>query len=453
MAVKSNTPCSESGIDWNFHLLSYGDPDAAYSNFINHFVKIFDNCFPLQKTSLKRKTSPRKPWITKGLIRSCCHKDKLYKQFKLLPNITNKTKFTSYRNKLNKLLRKAQNDYYAEKFRNFKSDVKQTWRLIRCILNNSNQIELYDRIKIGDKTVCDKHKIANEFNKYFINIGADLAKSCSDTGDSSEFKSFLNGDFKNSFSLYLTTPEEISDIVAGMPPKSSSGYDEIPMHIMKFVIPFIADPLSFIINSSFSNGIVPDHLKIAKVYPLFKSGDRCLLNNYRPISVLPSFSKIMEKLVYNRLMAYLTRHNILYDYQFGFRSHHDTTLAVIEMIDRITAAIDSKCYSLGIFIDLSKAFDSINHQILLEKLHHYGIRGIAHKWFLSYLTNRQQYVDINGYKSTRMKISCGVPQGSILGPLLFLIFVNDMANVSKLLHLILFADDTNIFYLTAILLI
>ena len=155
--------------------------------------------------------------------------------------------------------------------------------------------------------------------------------------------------------------------------------------------------------------------------------------------------QIIEKLVHKRLTTYLSDHNVLYKYQFGFRSHHDTTLAVIEMIDRISVAVDSKQYSLGIFIDLSKAFDSINQQILLDKLQHYCIHGIAHDWFASYLNSRQQFVDINGHKSLAMKISYGVPQGSSLGPLLFLIFANDVADVSKLLHFILFADDTNIF--------
>jgi len=158
-------------------------------------------------------------------------------------------------------------------------------------------------------------------------------------------------------------------------------------------------------------------MKMAKIYPLFKSGDRSLVINCGPISILPAFSKIIEKLVYKSLMSYLCDHNILYQYQFGFRPNHDTSLAVMEMVDQITAAVDAKKNSLGIFIDLS------------------------HDWFCSYLKNRQQYVDYKGCKSTLMNITCGVPQG----PLLFLIYINDIANVSNLLHLILFADDTNIF--------
>lgn len=184
---------------------------------------------------------------------------------------------------------------------------------------------------------------------------------------------------------------------------------------MKLAVTQLAEPLCKLINNSFSTGLVPDELKIAKVCPIYKNGDRAQFSNYRPISILPSFSKLYEKLVCNRLMNYLSKHSILHNNQYGFRSHHDTSMAVIDMVDKISAAMDSNEFSIGLFIDLSKAFDTLNHKILLQKLNHYGIRGVTLKWFESYLTNRYQYVEYNGVKSNLLKLTCGVPQGSVLG--------------------------------------
>ena len=182
-----------------------------------------------------------------------------------------------------------------------------------------------------------------------------------------------------------------------------------------------------------------------KCYLSSKKGSTNILSNYRPISVLSVLNKIFEKLLYKRLYKFLNKHNVLYKYQFGFRQGHSTSHALIEIMDNVRSAIDNDMYTCGIFIDLSKAFDTVNHAILLEKLHHYGIRGQTNKLFESYLTNRKQLVEIDKIRSTCKPITCGVPQGSVLGPLLFLIYINDMANKCPLGNIRLFADDTNIF--------
>ena len=167
---------------------------------------------------------------------------------------------------------------------------------------------------------------------------------------------------------------------------------------------------------------------------------------YRPISILPSFSKVFEKVVCLRLSNYLTSKCILSNNQYGFRQNHSTYMAILDMHNKISQSVDDREFSIGIFVDLSKAFDTINHDILLHKLEHYGIRGIALQWFKDYLSNRKQYVLYNNCSSKLLSITCGVPQGSILGPLLFIIYINDIVNCSNILHFILFADDTNIFY-------
>ena len=193
------------------------------------------------------------------------------------------------------------------------------------------------------------------------------------------------------------------------------------------------------------NGVVPSELKLAKVVPLFKSGDAMTLSNYRPVSVLPVFSKILERLMYTRLLAFINKHKILYKFQFGFRGGHSPHLALIYLIDKISNALENGDCVLGVFLDFSKAFDTVNHDILFTKLHHYGIRGVALDWFKSYLKDRKQYVCFNGTDSCTKYIRCGVPQVSILGPLLFLIYINDLASISDKIFTLLFADDSNLF--------
>ena len=327
-----------------------------------------------------------------------------------------------------------------------KSDMKSTWKVLNEVINKKKSkptISPLFKTNDNDNEISDPILIANKFCNYFTNIGPNLAKKIK---PSQSHRLFLSGCYSQSVFLDSVTSAEIVEIAKSFQPNKSAGYDKIPMSIIKQFINIIAEPLSHILNLSIASGIVPDDMKIACVIPLFKAGDRAIFSNYRPVSILPCFSKFLERAMYNRLLAYLDKFKILYDNQYGFRKNHSTSLALIDLYDKISDAIDRKETSVGIFLDLSKAFDTVNHEILFDKLEHYGIRGLPLQWIKSYFTNRTQFVQFNEHRSSPSAVCCGVPQGSILGPLFFLLYINDICNVSQLVETILFADDTNIFF-------
>jgi len=256
--------------------------------------------------------------------------------------------------------------------------------------------------------------------------------------------SYMNEKVKDSIFFKPTKEDEVLEIIRHLK-NSSSGHDLIDVKIIKAMQYEIVKPLVHIFNLSFTQGKIPDSLKIAKVIPIYKKGDRSLFSNYRPISVLPVFSKILEKLAYSRISSFLDKNQILTKHQFGFRKNRSTDLAIQTMVDTLHDVIENNDLMVGLFIDLSRAFDTISHDILLGKLDYYGIRGTPLNWLADYLKNRKQYVSYNNYNSSMANITIGVPQGSILGPLLFLLYVNDIVLVSDKLSYILYADDTNIF--------
>ena len=239
--------------------------------------------------------------------------------------------------------------------------------------------------------------------------------------------------------------EEVKNEIDKLDMNKAPGFDGITPNIIKHVASYIVKPLTDIYNKSFLHGIVPDKLKIAKVIPLYKRKERIYPGNYRPISVLSIFNKLMEKLMFHRLYNFLTKFDVLFQHQFGFREKHSTILALIEITDNIKEELDRGHSVIGTYLDLSKAFDTVKHSILLDKLKFYGIRGLAYKWFEQYLTGRQQLTYINGTYSNFREINSGVPQGSVLGPLLFLLYVNDITSCVVNHKLRLFADDTNLF--------
>ena len=278
---------------------------------------------------------------------------------------------------------------------------------------------------------------------FFTNIGQEYA----DKIPKSKFthNHYMKNKVTQIFFMASTDPYEISRCIDSLKPKKSCGHDFITSILLKHIKQEISHPLSVLINKSFSTGTVPNLLKLAKVIPVYKSKDKQLLNNYRPISLLPAVSKIIEKLVHKRLYCFLSSQSVFYTSQYGFRPCHSTAHAVNEFIDDTVTEFEKNKIQIGVCLDLSKAFDTIDHNILINKLNWYGIRGIALEWFTNYLKNRKQFIQYKNIKSSTQMVPCGVPQGSILGPLLFILYINDLANSLTNSKAILFADDTTIY--------
>ena len=240
-------------------------------------------------------------------------------------------------------------------------------------------------MKDSSGSYSNSTQIAKKLNNFFANVGPSLANKISQI----TYKEFLIGHYAKCFYLIPTSPTEVANLVHSLNNSKCEGFDGLCISPIKDTIHLIAAPLTHICDLSFSQGVFPDKLKTAKIFPIFKCDDSSLFSNYRPISILPCLSKVFEKLFYFRLSAFLEKFDILSPHQYGFRPHHSTTMAILEFVNNIYEGFESNEYTIGIFLDLKKAFDTVNHQILIDKLNFYGIRGIPLAWLTSYLDNRQ----------------------------------------------------------------
>ena len=419
-------------------------PSEAYSIFLRYFNNALEEAFPMKTVPRNRRSFKRDPWMTRGMLISSRNKITLYKKSKQNKCESYQVKYKMYNNIFNKLRRKLKRQYFNDALLKYRHDVKSTWDLLREAMGTKKtKVCFPDEICTNSDIITDKKQIAEEFNNFFINISSNIHSRL--PNHNSTPISFSQPQGIHTFFLDPIDPQDIIEVSKIIKPKLSAGFDNISSKLMKDTIDLTAIPLAHIINLSFETGIFPDDMKTAKVIPIFKSANPNQVSNYRPISLLPAYSKLMEKIVYKKLHSFLEYHKLLYKHQYGFRSKHSTVHPIIHFLNFCSEAHDHSPseITLSIFCDLSKAFDVIDHTILYEKLYRLGIRGSMLQWIRSYLTDRKQFVDIDGVKSSCKTVVHGVPQGSILGPLLFLLYVNDIQFASTA-TVLSFADDTTL---------
>lgn len=417
------------------------DCDRGLSIFVEGLTDAYNVCCPIKTKTISIKDK-LKPYINES-IKIDIKKRNAYWVLLNQKKIP-KAFYTNFRNFVTDQIRTSKSIYYANKFIEFKDDIKKTWSLINKIIqpDSSTKPNLVKSIIHNNVVHDDNIGISNAFNEYFSSVGSRISNSFnSNFDDHRKYLSDVN--ISHSFFFAPVSTREIELIINAMKGKTGD-INSLSSKIIKLLSPLISPILVTLINKSLESGVFPGILKVAKVVPLPKGGDKSQISNYRPISILPVISKIYEKVVYRRLYRFLENNNILYSQQYGFRSGRSTTQAIINHLQFIYNSIDAGSSVFSVFLDFKKAFDSVNHDILLSKLNIYGVRGIALDWFQSYLCQRNQYVFVNGVSSDCLNISCGVPQGSILCPLLFLIFINDIHRSSKFFNFTLFADDSTL---------
>ena len=433
---------SLKNVHWST-LYNIDDVNQAADFFSEKFLQNFKKCFPLQNINKDRKRFKLEPWFTKGLLTSRKEKYRLFKKWKSSGKDMDKKKFVLYRNLFNKIKQNAKRQYYATELSKTGRSSKKHWSILKtaCGLEKSTSNK---RIEIKDNKGClisDANLVGNTFNQYFSHIGKNTAAQIPKSQNN--FKKYMKT-HPNSVLFMPMGPWRFLDIVSTLSDKRTEDINEISIFLLRQVSDVIAEPLSYVFDLSIFNGIFPDCFKCSKVVPVYKKkGSKDDITNYRPISIVNSFGKILEKHVVDQILKFFLKENIMSDVQHAFLPGRSTFSCILSILNTVSSNIINNELSAVISFDLSKAFDLCDHQIILDKLEAYGVRGVVHSWFKSFLQNRTQRVAVNGSISTNSEsVELGVPQGSVIGVLLFLVYINDLPNCSNF-PVQSFADDSS----------
>ena len=429
-----------SNTDWTSVFLNQ-DVNDSYELFWTKFKLLYDNCFPVTQVRFNKNIHKIHPFMTPGLLASRKTKNALHKQALANPTQANIDEYKSYKQAYNKTVRASKKLYYENSFAKASKDPKQTWKLINETLNRDpSQKNKIEKIKLenGSTTTCKK-EISHEFNKFFKSAGKNIANAVNTTCHSPD--QYLPPPFEHEMNFGIISQLEVYNAIKSLDPKSSLDIMGVSSKLLKCIAAEISRPLTHIYNLSLNTGVFPDCLKTSRIVPIYKGGGTDSCDNYRPISLLSSISKVLEKIVAKKITDHLEINDLLYNKQFGFRKGKNTEQNLISITNYISQSLNNGEFCVGVFLDLKKAFDVCSHSILLKKLDNLGIRGTTLNWFSSYLNARKQVVDIEGNLSDTVTLDdLSVIQGSTLGPILFNIYINDLPRSTRL-HTTLFADD------------
>ena len=369
-------------INWaNIIKIKDNDTNSSFDSFFQNFNKLLDKHLPLKKMSIKTFKRRFKPWITKGILKSLKKRNELHGRFMRANDIERKNalyhQFKFYQNTLVMLIRKSKQNYFTKYFSENSKNLCETWKGIKNIIQMKNRTDSVPTCILNNKglSISDPLEISNTFNLYFSSIGRNLESKI--YSSHTNFSKYLKHPNVNSLFLSPVNVNEVSDLISNLRNNKASGPNSIPTEVLKHVNGEVLIILSELFNLSFSTGVFPDMLKISSVLPLFKKGSKLICDNYRPISLLSNISKLLEKLMYSRLYNFLNIYNCISELQFGFRAKHSTSHALISITEKIHEALDTDHFACRVFIDLQKAFETVDHHILVSKLEYYGARGIA----------------------------------------------------------------------------